>query len=235
MQPKTQKTQELESAFNELADKLERQAGYFSFTGQMANHLAHHQIVGMGEEAIPLILRRIEKQGGLWYRALESITGVAPITGGYNHTGSRGRVYGQCEGSERRLVAVGPGTRVSVVTQLWPTIWMSFFLTWPTPVTRLAVNPLENTIASLGLWEISSQKWDCNDPDAYWPPLLPRNDRVETVMRLFAGEVSWSATATRRNPDSKKSPFTPLSASLLTWLGSLRMAVGPASWNTGRS
>ena len=35
---------------------------------------------------------------------------------------------------------------------------------------------------------ISSQKWDCNDPDAYWPPLLPRNDRVETVMRLFAGE-----------------------------------------------
>ena len=81
MQPKTQKTQELESAFNELADKLERQAGYFSFTGQMANHLAHHQIVGMGEEAIPLILRRIEKQGGLWYRALESITGIPSPAG----------------------------------------------------------------------------------------------------------------------------------------------------------
>ena len=76
MQPKTQKTKELEATFNVLADKLEGQAEYFSFIGQMADHLAHQQIVEMGEEAVPLILRRIEQRGGLWYRALESITGM---------------------------------------------------------------------------------------------------------------------------------------------------------------
>ena len=81
MRPKTSKTAELETTFNKLADKLERQAEYFSFTGQMANHLAHQEIVEMGEEAIPLILRRIEQQGGLWYRALESIAGIPSPAG----------------------------------------------------------------------------------------------------------------------------------------------------------
>ena len=81
MQPKSAKTTELESTFNELANELERQAEYFSFKGQMADHLAHQQIVEMAEEAIPLILRRIEQQGGLWYRALESITGIPSPAG----------------------------------------------------------------------------------------------------------------------------------------------------------
>ena len=36
--------------------------------------------------------------------------------------------------------------------------------------------------------EISTQRWDCNTPNAYWPPSLPRNNRVETVMQLFANE-----------------------------------------------
>ena len=81
MQPKTQKTSELEPTFRKLADELERQAEYLSFIGQMADHLAHQEIIGMGEEAIPLILKRIQQQGGLWYRALESIAGI-PSPGG---------------------------------------------------------------------------------------------------------------------------------------------------------
>ena len=35
---------------------------------------------------------------------------------------------------------------------------------------------------------ISTRKWDCNAPNGYWPPSLPRNNRVETVMQLFANE-----------------------------------------------
>ena len=81
MQPKTQKTEELEATFNALADRLEMESQYFSFIGQMAEHLANHQIVEMGDGAIPLILRRLEQQGGLWYRALECITGI-PSPGG---------------------------------------------------------------------------------------------------------------------------------------------------------
>jgi hypothetical protein len=93
MQPKTQKTEALEAAFNELADKLERQAEYFSFINQRADHLAHQQIVEMGEEAVPLILRRIEQQGGLWYRALESITGI-PSPAGITILEAEGRYGG---------------------------------------------------------------------------------------------------------------------------------------------
>ena len=36
--------------------------------------------------------------------------------------------------------------------------------------------------------EITTQKWDCNDPNAYWPPHLPRSDRVETVVQLFSNQ-----------------------------------------------
>ena len=81
MQPKTTKPEELEATFTELADRLEMQAEYFSFISQQADHLAHQQIVEMGEEAVPLILRRIEKQGSLWYRALETITGLPSPSG----------------------------------------------------------------------------------------------------------------------------------------------------------
>ena len=35
---------------------------------------------------------------------------------------------------------------------------------------------------------ITTEKWNSEDPADYWPPSLPRNNRVETVMRLFAGE-----------------------------------------------
>jgi hypothetical protein len=35
---------------------------------------------------------------------------------------------------------------------------------------------------------ITSQRWDCDHPGSYWPPTLPRDNRVETLMLLFAGE-----------------------------------------------
>ena len=35
---------------------------------------------------------------------------------------------------------------------------------------------------------IFTKIWDCNDPNAYWPPSLPHNQEIGTLMRLFAGE-----------------------------------------------
>ena len=35
---------------------------------------------------------------------------------------------------------------------------------------------------------ITSEPWDALDPDAYWPPSIPRDDLIVTVMRLFASE-----------------------------------------------
>ena len=81
MQPKTDKETGMGSTFNVLADKWEKETGFYSLMGQMAQHFAYQQILAIGEDAIPLILRRIERQGGLWYHALETITGVPSPAG----------------------------------------------------------------------------------------------------------------------------------------------------------
>lgn len=81
MQSKTRKKEELESTFNILADKWERETAIYSLMAQMTNHYAYQLILEMGEDAIPLIMRRIERQGGLWYHALETIVGIPSPAG----------------------------------------------------------------------------------------------------------------------------------------------------------
>ena len=81
MQPKTQKTEELESSFNALADKWEKDMAFYSLMAQRSQHYAYQLILGMGKEAIPLILRRMERQGGHWDHALETIAGMPSPTG----------------------------------------------------------------------------------------------------------------------------------------------------------
>ena len=54
---------------------------FYSFMAQMAQHHAYQQILDIGKDAIPLILRRIERQGGFWYHALETITGIPSPAG----------------------------------------------------------------------------------------------------------------------------------------------------------
>ena len=78
MQPKTDKATELEATFNKLAEQWERETGFIS-SGSMFQHQAYQQIVDMGEEAVPLILRRMEQTGCHWDMALHLITGAAPV------------------------------------------------------------------------------------------------------------------------------------------------------------
>ena len=75
------KTVELQATFDQLADQWERETAFDSFIASKAEHPAHRQIVALGAAVIPLILRRIERQGGLWYWTLEIITGL-PSPGG---------------------------------------------------------------------------------------------------------------------------------------------------------
>ena len=35
---------------------------------------------------------------------------------------------------------------------------------------------------------ITGRRWDCDSPRSYWPPSLPRNQEVATLIRLFAGQ-----------------------------------------------
>ena len=45
----------------------------------MCSHPAYQQIVGMGDKAIPLILRELEQAPDHWFWALKAITGVNPV------------------------------------------------------------------------------------------------------------------------------------------------------------
>ena len=79
MQPKTTKTEELEAAFNELADEWENNRPRGVDLHEMVKHPAYRQIIDIGEEAVPLLLRRLEQKPGHWFWALQRITGAAPV------------------------------------------------------------------------------------------------------------------------------------------------------------
>ena len=65
--------------FQELADRWERETVLLSSSSQAAQHPAHQAIVAMGESAVPLIMERMQSQGGHWFHALRSITGANPV------------------------------------------------------------------------------------------------------------------------------------------------------------
>ena len=52
---------------------------FLSNPDRMTEHLAHREIVSMGESAVPLILQRMQAQGGHWFYALRAITGANPV------------------------------------------------------------------------------------------------------------------------------------------------------------
>src|SRR5947207_10431415 len=46
---------------------------------EIALHPAYQQIIGMGKEAIPLILEELQREEDHWFWALKSITGDDPV------------------------------------------------------------------------------------------------------------------------------------------------------------
>ena len=65
--------------FTELADQWENETVFLSNPDRIAEHPAHREIVSMGESAVPLILKRMQAQGGHWFYALRDITGANPV------------------------------------------------------------------------------------------------------------------------------------------------------------
>ena len=61
MQPKTTKTEELEATFNELAEQWVKKTGMLSNSASIMKHPAYQQIVELGEAALPLVFRELEK------------------------------------------------------------------------------------------------------------------------------------------------------------------------------
>ena len=80
MQPKAKETKDLESTFNVLAEKWVKETAFHSNDYFIVNHPAYEQIVALGEAALPLIFRELEKGKTAvhWPLVLSAVTGAEP-------------------------------------------------------------------------------------------------------------------------------------------------------------
>lgn len=67
--------------FSDLADRWEAETALESIVARKAVHPAYQRIIGMGDRAVPLILRRLQREPRQWFWALTAITGEDPAQG----------------------------------------------------------------------------------------------------------------------------------------------------------
>ena len=74
------KTQSTDTGqFEKLADQWEKETALLSNSSKAVEHPAYQEIISMGQAAVPLILKRMQSQGGHWFQALHKITGEDPV------------------------------------------------------------------------------------------------------------------------------------------------------------
>lgn len=71
----------LEVTFENLADEWESETVFESVTTRKALHPAYQRVIGLGPAAVPLILRRLQREPAQWFWALTAITGENPAAG----------------------------------------------------------------------------------------------------------------------------------------------------------
>ncbi len=70
----------LQQRFSLLSAKWKKETGLLSNVTKKCTHPAYQQIIGMGWEALPLILRDLKESKADWFWALTAITGANPIS-----------------------------------------------------------------------------------------------------------------------------------------------------------
>jgi len=65
--------------FARLAAEWKQATKFMSSVTGMSTHWAYQQIIGMGAEALPLLLQDLEQEPDHWFWALHAITGVDPV------------------------------------------------------------------------------------------------------------------------------------------------------------
>src|SRR5262245_64070703 len=65
--------------FGRLASEWKEQSRHLSNTAQMAMLRPYQKIIGMGWDAVPLILAELQREPDQWFWALEAITDENPV------------------------------------------------------------------------------------------------------------------------------------------------------------
>jgi hypothetical protein len=65
--------------FHELAERWKLETMFLSSTTAMVLNSSYQQIIGMGREALPLILAELSREPNHWFWALRSIVGEDPV------------------------------------------------------------------------------------------------------------------------------------------------------------
>jgi hypothetical protein len=65
--------------FQDLVRQWKEATLFLSSITDMAMHPAYQQIIGMGQEALPLLLEELRREPDHWFWALQAITGVNPV------------------------------------------------------------------------------------------------------------------------------------------------------------
>jgi hypothetical protein len=69
----------LEQRFRDLAAKWKSECLLTSSTEEMAMPPAYQQIIGMGPDAVPILLEKMQREPDHWSWALRAITGENPV------------------------------------------------------------------------------------------------------------------------------------------------------------
>ena len=68
-----------QAKFERLAAEWKHETAHLSSLSMIAEHRAYQEIIGMGKEAIPLILRDLKDSQAQWFWALRSIARESPV------------------------------------------------------------------------------------------------------------------------------------------------------------
>ncbi len=76
--PQAMEPETLEQRFRRLVSQWKAERGPHSSSARLAKHPAYQQIIALGPEVVPLLLRELEREPGHWFRALHALTGASP-------------------------------------------------------------------------------------------------------------------------------------------------------------
>ncbi len=66
--------------FQRLAAVWHEQTDYLSSMSEASSHPAYQEIIRLGPEVVPLLLRDLQDNHTHWFGALQAITGTQPVT-----------------------------------------------------------------------------------------------------------------------------------------------------------